>query len=71
MLDSLAKTHFSYIQSINLQKTVLSFEFTLLLHFLKQVTQQTQSLTEHLQKKSLDLVTASHLLFNTNEVLSG
>ncbi len=32
---------------------------------MKQVTQQTQTLTEHLQKKSLDLVTGSHLTFNT------
>ncbi|CAF3453386.1 unnamed protein product [Rotaria socialis] len=56
-------------QSINLQKAILSFEFNLLLNFLNQVTRQTQTLTEHLQKKSLDLVTASHLLFNTNKVL--
>ncbi|CAF4909838.1 unnamed protein product, partial [Rotaria sp. Silwood1] len=56
-------------QSINLQKAILSFEFNLLLNFLNQVTRQTQSLTDHLQKKSLDLVTASHLLFNTNKVL--
>jgi hypothetical protein len=58
-----------FFQSINLQKKFISFEFTLLLHFINLVTQQTQNLTEHLQKKSLDLVTASHLLFNTNKVL--
>ncbi|CAF4051018.1 unnamed protein product [Rotaria sordida] len=40
------------------------------MHFLIfQLTRQTQSLTDHLQKKSLDLVTAFHLLLNTNKIL--
>ncbi|CAF1459259.1 unnamed protein product [Rotaria sordida] len=70
MPNSLTKTHFLIFQCIDLQKKALSFEFILLLHFLNQVTRQTQSLTDHLQKKSLDLVTAFHLLLNTNKILS-
>jgi hypothetical protein len=36
---------------------------------MNEVTQKTQSLTDHLQKKSLDIITASHLLLNTKRTL--
>lgn len=69
MLSSLTNHICLIFKCFNLQKKISSFEFNLLLRFLNQVTQQTQSLTNHLQKKSLDLVTVSHLLLNTKKIL--
>jgi hypothetical protein len=56
-------------QAQNLLNKLISYEFTLLLSFMTQVTRATHCITTQLQKKSLDVLSTCEMMINTNRML--
>ena len=56
-------------QAINLRNRLISFEFNVLLRVMRDILRVTNALTCHLQKISLDVLTASNIILNTNKLL--
>jgi len=56
-------------QAKNVKNKLMSYEFVVLLKFMVNVTRTTNSLTIHLQKKEMDILSSMELMTNTSKLI--